>query len=250
MVELEIILTARSQQLTDWQKELTAANSLIITSQTRPERAQTEISSNQTRSQQIAAILKNGTARRQDADRRAARPAERRAGHPRARATKLRRRELAGNNAAARPGHQPPRAAHRARRPAGTGAGRPAGADQPAAPGAVGGNPSPRCPARRAVAGADTLLARETALNLKLTDYLLRTTDRLNELTQSNLRTKQRLDSLSQSEQALDEQIDVLRGSLLLSQILLEQKRALPQVKVGQRAWPTKSPTSASISSS
>src|SRR5690606_24715672 len=59
MVELELILTERSQQLTDWQKELTAANSLIISSQTRPERAQTEISANQNRIQQLQIALKD-----------------------------------------------------------------------------------------------------------------------------------------------------------------------------------------------
>src|SRR5688572_12316411 len=59
MVELELILTDRSQQLTDWQKELTAANSLIISAQTRPERAQTEISANQNRILQLQTALKD-----------------------------------------------------------------------------------------------------------------------------------------------------------------------------------------------
>ncbi len=65
-----------------------------------------------------------------------------------------------------------------------------------------------------------------------MTDHLLRITDRLNEVTQANLRTRQRLESLTQSEQVLGEQIEALKGSLLLAQILMEQKRRLPQVEV------------------
>lgn len=81
-------------------------------------------------------------------------------------------------------------------------------------------------------AGGSSLLATESALNLKLSDYLLKSTDRLNELTQQNLRTKQQLDSLTQADQALDEQINVLKGSLLLSKILYKQKQTLPHLKV------------------
>ncbi len=58
--QLEQLLSQRSTQQSDLQSELNDANSLAITAQTRPERAQTEISANQTRIQQINAILKNG----------------------------------------------------------------------------------------------------------------------------------------------------------------------------------------------
>ena len=81
-------------------------------------------------------------------------------------------------------------------------------------------------------AGGSSLLATESAANLKLSDYLLKSTDRLNELTQKNLQTKQQLDSVTQSDSALDEQINVLKGSLLLSKILYKQKQALPHLKV------------------
>ena len=76
------------------------------------------------------------------------------------------------------------------------------------------------------------MLATESTANVKLSDYLLKSTDRLNEVTQQNLRTKQQLDSLTQADQALDEQIDVLKGSLLLSKILYKQKQSLPHLKV------------------
>src|SRR5207253_5194063 len=80
--------------------------------------------------------------------------------------------------------------------------------------------------------GSSSLLATESATNLKLSDYLLKSTDRLNEVTQQNLQTKQQLDSVTQSDAALDEQINVLRGSLLLSKILYKQKQALPRLKL------------------
>ena len=54
------MLTDRSTQQSDLQKALADANSLIITAQTRPERAQAEIANSQTRIQQINATLKAG----------------------------------------------------------------------------------------------------------------------------------------------------------------------------------------------
>ncbi len=54
------MLTDRSTQQGDLQKALADANSLVITAQTRPERAQAEISNSQSRIQQINATLKAG----------------------------------------------------------------------------------------------------------------------------------------------------------------------------------------------
>src|SRR5690606_15785273 len=50
-----------------------------------------------------------------------------------------------------------------------------------------------------------------------------------------NLATRQQLDSLNRAGTIIDEQINVLQGSLLLSRILLEQKRALPQPRVDKQ---------------
>ena len=75
-----------------------------------------------------------------------------------------------------------------------------------------------------------SLLATEADINLELSNYLLKSTDRANELIRKNIETKQQLDSLKQAEQALDEQIAVLKGSLLLTRILYQQKNALPKV--------------------
>jgi potassium efflux system protein len=233
MVELELILTERSQQLTDWQKELTAANSLIISSQTRPERAQTEISANQNRIQQLQTALKHD-----ELDGKTLIP-EQRDLLVTELATlelrnELRRQELAGNNALLDLGtsrrellsEQVTRLENELE-----------GLQTLINERRLAQSAETREEVSREAhsAGPGSLLARETATNLQLTDYLLRVTDRLNEVTQTNLRTKQRLDNLTQSEQALEEQIDVLRGSLLLSQILLEQKRRLPLVKTDTR---------------
>ena len=79
-------------------------------------------------------------------------------------------------------------------------------------------------------AGTDSLLLRESSLNLKLSDYLLTITERRNQLTQRNLVVRQQLDSVQQTDQALEEQISVLQGSLLLAKILYQQKQALPQL--------------------
>jgi potassium-dependent mechanosensitive channel len=49
-------------------------------------------------------------------------------------------------------------------------------------------------------AGSSSLLATESAANLKLSDYLLRSTDRSTKLTQQNLETKQLLDNVTQSD--------------------------------------------------
>lgn len=79
-------------------------------------------------------------------------------------------------------------------------------------------------------AGTDSVLLRESSLNLKLSDYLLTITERRNQLTQRNLLVRQQLDSVQQTDQALEEQISVLQGSLLLAKILYQQKQSLPQV--------------------
>lgn len=57
---LEQRLSARVEELSEWQKQFSAANSMIITAQTRPERAQAQISTAQTRIQEINNLLKSG----------------------------------------------------------------------------------------------------------------------------------------------------------------------------------------------
>ena len=231
VAQLEQILSERSAQLSDWQKQLNDANTLIVTAQTRPERAQAEISSNQTRAQQINSQLKNG--REEGKPLSAERVNQLKAELAQLGAmTQLRRQEMAGNSVMQDLGSaQRDLFDERVRR---------LDVELQELQNLI--NEKRRDQSERTVAeqsmeaekvgGSDSLLSRESALNLKLSDYLLRGTDRLNELTQLNLRTQQQLDTLNQTDQALDEQINVLQGSLLLSKILYKQRQSLPKLKL------------------
>ncbi|UTW09512.1 mechanosensitive channel MscK [Pseudomonas benzenivorans] len=228
--QLEQQIAERSSQLGEWQKQLSDANSLIITAQTRPERAQAEISSNQTRTQDINNALKSGkeSGKPLTTERRDLLSVE--LGQLNAK-TQLRRQELAGNSLLQDLGNaQRDLLEERIKR-----------AEQELLDLQTLVNEKRRAQSEKTVAeqsreaekaGSDKLLASQSARNLKLSDYLLKATDRLNELTQLNLQTKQKLDSLNQSDQALDEQISVLQGSLLLSKILYQQKQALPALEL------------------
>lgn len=228
--QLEQLLAERNAQLSEWQKQIIDANSLVITAQTRPERAQAEISGNQTRSQAINNALKSGrdASKPLSSERRNQLYAELATLEAQ---TQLRRQELAGNSLLQDLGNsRRSLLEERIKR-----------LEQELLDLQNLINEKRRDLSEQTVAeqsreaakaGSDSLLAQESALNLKLSDYLLRATDRLNELTRLNLQTKQQLDSLSQSDQALEEQISVLQGSLLLSRILYKQQQALPTLKI------------------
>ena len=228
--QLEQLLSERSSQLSDWQKQIIEANSLIITAQTRPERAQAEISSNQARAQAINNALKSGKEGNKplNGERRELLLAELAQLNAQ---TQLRRQELAGNSQLQDlGGSQRDLLEERIRR-----------VEQELLELQSLINEKRRAQSQQTVAeqsreaekaGSDTLLASVSARNLKLSDYLLRATERLNQLTQRNLQTRQQLDALNQSDQALDEQIGVLQGSLLLAKILYQQKLSLPTLDI------------------
>lgn len=227
--QLDQLLSDRSSQISDWNKAIIDANSLIISAQNRPERAQTEISQNQARSQDINTSLKSGRVdgkplspeRRDQLNAELAMLTLQ---------TQLRRQELASNSLLQDLGSaQRALLDERIRR---------AEQERQDLQGLI--NEQRREDSEQTVAeqsreaartSSDKLLAKESTLNLKLSDYLLRSTERLNSRTEENLRARQQLDNLNQANQALDEQIRVLQGSLLLSKILYQQKQALPQVK-------------------
>ena len=228
--QLEQMLSERTTQQGELQKALSEANSLIINSQTRPERAQSEISSSQARAQQINSILKSGkdAGKPVSPDLRNQLNAELASLNA---LTQLRRQELAGNSVLQDLGN----ARHDLLIE------RTARLEQEIQDLQTLINDKRLAQSQETVtqqsieaqkAGGSSLLATESAANLRLSDYLLRSTDRLNELTQQNLRTKQQLDTLTQADQALDEQISVLKGSLLLSKILYKQKQTLPHLKL------------------
>ncbi|HSC83154.1 MAG TPA: mechanosensitive channel MscK, partial [Pseudomonas sp.] len=226
--QLEALLSEHNSQLSTWQQQLTDANSLIITAQTRPERAQAEISSNQTRIMQINNLLKVGkeSGKPISAEQRDQLSAELAALLT---LNELRHQELAANNLLQDLGNsRHDLLAERIRR-----------LEQENLQLQTLINEKRRAQSEQTVAelsreaekaDPDSLLTKENQANLTLSDYLLRTTERLNELTRKNLETKQQLDSVNQSSQALSEQIEVLQGSLLLAKILYQQKQTLPKI--------------------
>lgn len=76
------------------------------------------------------------------------------------------------------------------------------------------------------------LLREQGGLNQRLSEELLAATTRVGELTRQNIQTLQQIESMNQIDRALEQQIDVLEGSVLLSRILHQQKRALPDVRL------------------
>src|SRR5699024_1624262 len=228
VTQLEALLAERNSQLRELKKELGEANALIVTAQTRPERAQAEISSNQNRIQEINAQLKTAkeSSKALSAERTNALQAELLALESK---SNLRRAELTGNSVLQELGssrrdllskqvsllEQEILALQSLLNQQ-----RQADSEQTVA----------ELSLEVSKAGSDSLLLRESSLNLKLSDYFLTITERRNQLTQRNLVVCQQLDSVQQTEQALDEQISVLQGSLLLAKILYEQKQALPQL--------------------
>lgn len=219
------------EQLSEWQRTLTEANSLLITSRTVPERAQTEIAANRARMQAIDESIKSG-----QNDNRPLTPEASLAltaeWHSLDKRNALRLLELSGANVMGDLGQvrrdlatinvarlerelaavQAEINLLRSRE----------SADAVAALATDAG-------AADAAAG-DEALAREIAANQRLSDYLLKATERRNKLNQRNLETRQLLDSITQVSTVLDEQLEVLQGSLLLARILYEQKAALPKL--------------------
>ncbi|OYT95924.1 MAG: mechanosensitive channel MscK [Pseudomonas sp. PGPPP3] len=232
--QLEQYVSERTIQLSTLQTALSDANSLIITAQTRPERAQAEISSSQTRLQELNSLLKNGkggsknSSKPNSAEQLNLLLAEQAALNS---LLALRRDELAGNSLLQDIGaSQRDLLVERIAR-----------TEQETRELQALSNDKRRQEAEKTLAelsvevqkaGSDSLLAKESAANLKLSDYLLQATTRLNELTEQNLKTKQLQDNINQSDQALEEQISVLKGSLLLAKILNQQKQSLPQISL------------------
>ena len=228
--ELEQLLSDRGNQQGELQRALADANSLSIASQTRPERAQTEISANQSRIQQINNLLKLGkeNGKQLSSDQRNQYNAEIAALNA---LITLRRQELAGNSLLQDLGNsQHDLLMEKTSRMAQEIQDLQSLINQKRLAQSQQTVNQQSLEAQKA--GSSSILATESATNVKLSDYLLRSTDRLNALTQQNLKTQQQLDSLSQTDQALDQQISVLKGSLLLSKILYTQKQSLPHLKV------------------
>lgn len=229
---LEQRLSETSLALNSVQDDLNAANSLVINAQTRPERAQVDIANLQTRLQQIADQLKSGreNAKPLTAERRSQLLAEQAAASAQ---IQLLRQELAGNSVLQDLGA--------ARRELFTEQVKRYEQETLDLQTLISGKRRQQSEKTLAEASresqetaGDDVLSQETGLNLQLSDYLLRATDRLNDLNRRNLESRQQLDQLKQTSENMEQQIGVLKGSVLLSKLLYQQRAALPSVKVNK----------------
>lgn len=71
-------------------------------------------------------------------------------------------------------------------------------------------------------------IQKELARNAELSQYLLQQTEKTNILTQDDLRMRNVLESLTQTQHTIEEQISALQGTLVLSRIIQQQKQKLP----------------------
>jgi len=71
-------------------------------------------------------------------------------------------------------------------------------------------------------------IQKELARNAELSQHLLQQTEKTNILTQDDLRMRNVFDSLTQTQHTIEEQISALQGTLVLSRIIQQQKQKLP----------------------
>lgn len=229
LARLEERLATQEAALADWRRRLDEADGLLVGARTGPERAQTEISAGQVRMAAIEAMLASGREAGRDSrplgpERRDALAAE---WHALDAQLALRRKELAANSALIDLGL----ARQELARLQVAGLEEAAHVLQDAISRQRASQAEQTVQALadvRADTRGDGLLAREAATNEELSQYLLRATAHLDTLTRRNQKVSQQLDAINRSTAVIDEQIGVLQGSVLLSRILLEQRRALP----------------------
>ncbi|EFX91639.1 potassium efflux protein KefA [Actinobacillus ureae] len=73
------------------------------------------------------------------------------------------------------------------------------------------------------------LIIKQLDLNTRISEELLKQTTDLTQLSQDNLRIKGVLDNLQQTQRNIEEQISSLQGTLVLSRIINKQRQSLPQ---------------------
>lgn len=229
LARLEERLATQEAALADWRRRLDEADGLLVGARTGPERAQTEISAGQVRMAAIEAMLASGREAGRDSrplgpERRDALAAE---WHALDAQLALRRKELAANSSLIDLGLARQELARL--QVASLEAAAHVLQDAISRQRASQAEQTVQALADvRADTSGDGLLAREAATNEELSQYLLRATAHLDTLTRRNQKVSQQLDAINRSTAVIDEQIGVLQGSVLLSRILLEQRRALP----------------------
>ncbi|MEJ6654574.1 MAG: mechanosensitive channel MscK, partial [Pseudomonas sp.] len=215
----------------DWQNELTAVNSELISAETRPEKTQSRISANQSRANELNEQLRQ-LQRQPQSQLNSAREAAMQAELSQLeQSNSLLRQQLSANNTLLELANEKRRLLL-----------------------AELGNIDKKINVlqdvldekRRSLSEqviSDTtaestqisnhqLLHEQSLINQQISEELLESSNRISSLSRRNIRTTQQVDYLTQLESALDQQISVLEGSLLLSRILHQEKQALPVVRI------------------
>lgn len=76
------------------------------------------------------------------------------------------------------------------------------------------------------------VVTRAQEINRDMSLDLLQATERGNRMVREGLEVRRQLERVRQLQRSLNEQIDAIRGSILLSRILREQRQSLPRVEV------------------
>ena len=227
---LEDVLGEKVGQMFTWQNTLTSVNSDLIAAQTRPERTQAQVSANQTREQaiveQIRILQRQPDTRINQANLRML-TAEQESLQLN---NRFMRRQLSANSLLQDLATQKRDLLKQQI----DDIEREVGILQEVI------NEKRRSQSEQTVSEAtealetteNELLREQGGLNQRLSEELLAATTRVGELTSKNIQTLQQIESMNQIDSALEQQIDVLEGSVLLSRILHQQKRALPDVRL------------------
>ncbi len=227
---LEDLLGDKVSTMFAWQNDLTSVNSDLIAAQTRPERTQAQVSANQTREQaiveQVRILQRQPDSRINQANLRMLKAEQ----ESLQLTNRFMRQQLSANSVLQDLATQ----RRDLLKQQIEGIEREVGILQEVI------NEKRRSQSEQTVSETtqaletteNELLREQGGLNQRLSEELLAATTRVGELTSQNIQTLQQIESMNQIDRALEQQIDVLEGSVLLSRILHQQKRALPNVRL------------------
>lgn len=227
---LEALLSDKRRQLSLIQNQLSEANSIYISAQSRPERAQTEINRMLLESQQISSLLSSGKQEGKvlSKEARAELTTEQALLHEQ---SALLKAQLQSNDLLLDLGT--------VLRDLQLARSKQLDVDMLTLQNLI--NQKRRTLSEKEIekfsqeaqsASPDSLLALESAANVTLSTAILETTDQLNALNKRYLEVSQQLDDVQQAKKSLEENINALQGSMLLAKILYQQKKSLEDLQI------------------
>lgn len=228
---LDATLGDQVARMYDWQNELTAVNSELIAAETRPEKAQSRISANQARTNELNEQLRQLQRQPQNEFNQARIDAVEAELVSLEQSSTLLRQQLSANNTLLE-------LANAKRRLLLTELGN-IDTEINALQDVI--DEKRRSLSEQVISATATesqqisnhqLLHKQSLLNQRISEELLESSNRISTLSRRNIQTTQQIDQLTQQESALDQQISVLEGSVLLSRILHQERQALPAVQI------------------